>query len=54
MKDRKTGGVTRSYYIWELIPFSLWSILAKELKCQAKERQMPIDFMATQSEFNVF
>ena len=40
--------------MWEIIPFSLWRIWANELKCQVKERQMPICFMATQSEFNAF
>ena len=40
--------------MWEIIPFSLWSIWADEKKCQVKERQIPIDFMATQSEINAF
>ena len=40
--------------MWEIIPFLLWSIWADEKKCQVKERQIPIDFMATQSEYNAF
>ena len=40
--------------MWEIVPFSLWSIWADEKKCQVKERQMPITFMATQSDFNAF